>query len=154
MARKVITTLVDDINGEPIEEGQGETVPFALDGANYERSTTTSRRAAASAVQRPGRAVRAARRVRRPRRTSAPHASGCARTVTRSPSAAASPRPYSRSTAPTAKTSSTHERADPARGRLSHRCWELQAAAAARVAADRRSGRKTPLRILEMAEQD
>jgi hypothetical protein len=36
MARKVITTLVDDINGEPIEEGQGETVPFALDGVNYE----------------------------------------------------------------------------------------------------------------------
>jgi hypothetical protein len=36
MARKVITTLVDDINGKPIEEGRGETVPFALDGVNYE----------------------------------------------------------------------------------------------------------------------
>jgi len=36
MARKVITTLVDDIDGQPIEEGQGETVPFALDGINYE----------------------------------------------------------------------------------------------------------------------
>ncbi|MFC3297876.1 histone-like nucleoid-structuring protein Lsr2 [Clavibacter michiganensis] len=36
MARRVITTLVDDINGEPIEEGKGETVPFALDGVNYE----------------------------------------------------------------------------------------------------------------------
>lgn len=36
MARKVITTLVDDINGDPIDEGQGETVLFALDGVNYE----------------------------------------------------------------------------------------------------------------------
>jgi hypothetical protein len=36
MARKVITTLVDDIDGTPIEEGHGETVPFALDGVNYE----------------------------------------------------------------------------------------------------------------------
>jgi hypothetical protein len=36
VARKVITTLVDDIDGTPIEEGQGETVPFALDGVNYE----------------------------------------------------------------------------------------------------------------------
>jgi hypothetical protein len=36
VARKVITTLVDDINGTPIKEGQGETVTFALDGVNYE----------------------------------------------------------------------------------------------------------------------
>ncbi len=36
MARKVVTTLVDDIDGTQIEEGQGETVPFALDGVNYE----------------------------------------------------------------------------------------------------------------------
>ncbi|RII95430.1 Lsr2 family protein [Clavibacter michiganensis] len=36
MSRKVITTLVDDINGTPIEESQGETVMFALDGVNYE----------------------------------------------------------------------------------------------------------------------
>jgi hypothetical protein len=36
MARKVITTLVDDIDGQPIEEGKGETVPFSLDGVNYE----------------------------------------------------------------------------------------------------------------------
>ncbi len=36
MARKVVTTLVDDIDGTQIDEGQGETVPFALDGVNYE----------------------------------------------------------------------------------------------------------------------
>ena len=36
MARKVVTTLVDDIDGVVIEEGKGETVPFALDGVNYE----------------------------------------------------------------------------------------------------------------------
>nr|WP_174239845.1 Lsr2 family protein [Clavibacter michiganensis] len=36
VARKVVTTLVDDIDGVAIEEGKGETVPFALDGVNYE----------------------------------------------------------------------------------------------------------------------
>ncbi|ALD14410.1 Lsr2 family protein (plasmid) [Clavibacter capsici] len=36
MARKVLTTLVDDIHGMPIEEGQGESISFALDGVNYE----------------------------------------------------------------------------------------------------------------------
>jgi len=40
MARKVVTTLVDDIDGTPIEEGKGETVPFALDGVNYEIDLT------------------------------------------------------------------------------------------------------------------
>ncbi|CAQ03053.1 putative Lsr2-like protein [Clavibacter sepedonicus] len=35
-----MTTLVDDIDGTPIEEGQGETVPFALDGVNYEIDLT------------------------------------------------------------------------------------------------------------------
>ncbi|PPF91264.1 hypothetical protein C5C03_00090 [Clavibacter michiganensis] len=36
MARKVTTTLVDDIDGRPIEEGKGETVAFAIDGVDYE----------------------------------------------------------------------------------------------------------------------
>ncbi|CAQ03258.1 histone-like nucleoid-structuring protein Lsr2 [Clavibacter sepedonicus] len=36
MARKVVTTLVDDIDGTEIVDGTGETVPFALDGVNYE----------------------------------------------------------------------------------------------------------------------
>ncbi|MEW5012205.1 histone-like nucleoid-structuring protein Lsr2 [Clavibacter michiganensis] len=40
MARKVVTTLVDDIDGTQIDEGKGETVPFALDGVNYEIDLT------------------------------------------------------------------------------------------------------------------
>jgi len=38
MARKVVTltTLVDDLNGEAIEDGQGETIKFGFDGTNYE----------------------------------------------------------------------------------------------------------------------
>jgi nucleoid-associated protein Lsr2 len=38
MARKVVTltTLIDDLDGKPIEEGQGETIRFALDGSTYE----------------------------------------------------------------------------------------------------------------------
>jgi hypothetical protein len=36
VTRKVITTLVDDIDDTPIEEGEGETVPFALHGVDYE----------------------------------------------------------------------------------------------------------------------
>ncbi len=36
MAQKVVTTLVDDISGQPIDDGQGETVKFGLDGSSYE----------------------------------------------------------------------------------------------------------------------
>lgn len=36
MAQKVITQLVDDIDGKEIADGKGETVSFALDGASYE----------------------------------------------------------------------------------------------------------------------
>jgi hypothetical protein len=36
MAQKVITQLVDDIDGKELKEGQGETVTFALDGTTYE----------------------------------------------------------------------------------------------------------------------
>lgn len=36
MAQKVITQLVDDIDGKELKEGEGETVTFALDGAQYE----------------------------------------------------------------------------------------------------------------------
>lgn len=38
MAQKVqtITTLIDDLSGEEIAEGAGETISFALDGAAYE----------------------------------------------------------------------------------------------------------------------
>lgn len=36
MAQRVLTQLVDDIDGTELEDGQGETVTFALDGSNYE----------------------------------------------------------------------------------------------------------------------
>ncbi len=35
MAQKYIVQLVDDLTSEPIEEGAGESVHFALDGVNY-----------------------------------------------------------------------------------------------------------------------
>ena len=35
MAQKVIVELVDDIDGRPIPEGQGETIEFAIDGIGY-----------------------------------------------------------------------------------------------------------------------
>lgn len=35
MAQKYILQLVDDLTNEPIEEGAGETVTFALDGVSY-----------------------------------------------------------------------------------------------------------------------
>lgn len=40
MARKVTTTLVDDLDGTVIESGQGETVSFGVDGAQYEIDLT------------------------------------------------------------------------------------------------------------------
>lgn len=36
MAQRVITQLVDDIDGTEIQDGSGETVSFALDGVSYE----------------------------------------------------------------------------------------------------------------------
>lgn len=42
MAKKVVTTLVDDIDGTVIGEGKGETVMFALDGVGYEIDLTNS----------------------------------------------------------------------------------------------------------------
>jgi hypothetical protein len=36
MARKTVIQLTDDIDGTPIAEGAGRTVPFALDGIAYE----------------------------------------------------------------------------------------------------------------------
>jgi hypothetical protein len=35
MAQKYIVQLVDDLTNQPIEEGAGETVTFALDGVSY-----------------------------------------------------------------------------------------------------------------------
>lgn len=36
MARRVVTRLVDDLDGEELSEGSGESVRFELDGAEYE----------------------------------------------------------------------------------------------------------------------
>lgn len=38
MARKVVTltTLIDDLDGQALEDGQGETLKFGLDGSQYE----------------------------------------------------------------------------------------------------------------------
>lgn len=35
MAQKYIVQLVDDLTNEPIEDGEGETVTFAVDGVSY-----------------------------------------------------------------------------------------------------------------------
>lgn len=41
MAQRVITQLVDDLTGEDIAEGKGETVTYSLDGQNYTIDLTT-----------------------------------------------------------------------------------------------------------------
>ena len=40
MAQKVTTHIVDDLTGDAIEDGSGETVQFALDGTQYEIDLT------------------------------------------------------------------------------------------------------------------
>jgi hypothetical protein len=42
MAKRVITTLIDDIDGTLIAEGEGETIVFALDRVTYEVDLTSS----------------------------------------------------------------------------------------------------------------
>jgi hypothetical protein len=36
MAQRVVTQMTDDLDGSNIKDGAGETVRFALDGANFE----------------------------------------------------------------------------------------------------------------------
>ena len=36
MARKIVVERIDDLDGTPIENGKGETVPFSVDGVDYE----------------------------------------------------------------------------------------------------------------------
>jgi hypothetical protein len=36
MAKRVVTLLVDDLDGQPIEDGSGATVQFGLNGKAYE----------------------------------------------------------------------------------------------------------------------
>lgn len=40
MATRIITTLVDDLDGTDIPRGLGETVRFGIDGRNYEIDLT------------------------------------------------------------------------------------------------------------------
>jgi hypothetical protein len=42
MAQKYIVQLVDDLTNEPIEDGDGETVTFALDGVSYAIDLSTA----------------------------------------------------------------------------------------------------------------
>ncbi|SMQ66992.1 Lsr2 protein [Plantibacter sp. VKM Ac-1784] len=36
MAQKVITTLVDDLDGSELKQGEGKTITFGLEGSTYE----------------------------------------------------------------------------------------------------------------------
>lgn len=40
MAQRIITTLIDDLDGTDIPRGLGETVRFGIDGRNYEVDLT------------------------------------------------------------------------------------------------------------------
>ena len=42
MAQKYIVQLIDDLTSEPIEEGAGETVTFAVDGVSYAIDLSTA----------------------------------------------------------------------------------------------------------------
>lgn len=41
MAQKTVVTLVDDLDGGELSEGEGETVRFALDGVQYDIDLST-----------------------------------------------------------------------------------------------------------------
>lgn len=36
MARRTVIVLEDDLTGQVLEPGRGETIPFGLDGQSYE----------------------------------------------------------------------------------------------------------------------
>ncbi|ANS32069.1 lysyl tRNA synthetase-like protein [Rhodococcus opacus M213] len=36
MARKIVVERIDDIDGTPIKNGEGETIAFSVDGVDYE----------------------------------------------------------------------------------------------------------------------
>ena len=42
MAKKTMVQLVDDLSGQSIEDGEGRTIRFAFDGAEYEIDLTNS----------------------------------------------------------------------------------------------------------------
>ena len=77
MAKKVVTTLIDDIDGAVIGAGKGETVMFALDGVGYEIDLTNSNSARLREVSAPymaaGRIVAKLSKSSRARPTSTAH---------------------------------------------------------------------------------
>lgn len=60
MARRIIHQLVDDLDGTQLEDGQGETVRFGLDGKAYEIDLSAENAAALKKALTPF--VRAGRR--------------------------------------------------------------------------------------------
>ncbi|OII39301.1 Lsr2 family protein [Plantibacter sp. MMLR14_011] len=36
MAQKIVTTLVDDLDGSELKQGEGKTITFGLEGSTYE----------------------------------------------------------------------------------------------------------------------
>jgi hypothetical protein len=74
MAQKVITNLIDDLDGSNIDDGNGRTVRFSFDGADYEidlsDSNIDSLRSALSAYVAAGRRVtKGSSRRQSPRRS-------------------------------------------------------------------------------------
>ncbi|MGY3128176.1 hypothetical protein ACVWW9_001675 [Agrococcus sp. UYP33] len=70
MAKKTMVQLVDDISGDAIGDGEGRTVRFAFDGADYEIDLTNSHIEEFSNALEDY--VRASRRVSGRRKTNAP----------------------------------------------------------------------------------
>lgn len=69
MAKRTITTLVDDLDGSELERGSGETVRFGVDGRAFEIDLSGDNAAALRAALQPymeaGRRIVAGRSRRR-----------------------------------------------------------------------------------------
>lgn len=74
MAKKTMVQLVDDLSGEPIGDGEGRTLRFAFDGADYEIDLSNSNIEEFSNALEDY--VRASRRVSGRRKTNAPASGG------------------------------------------------------------------------------
>lgn len=68
MAQRMITTLIDDLDGTDLERGSGETIRFGVDGRTYEIDLSDDNAAALREALRPY--TEAGRRIvaTRPRR--------------------------------------------------------------------------------------
>ena len=72
MARRIITTLVSDLSGEPADADAGETVEFAYRGTSYTIDLTSSEAAAFDQAMGPYLAHATKLTTRRPARQAAP----------------------------------------------------------------------------------